>query len=61
MKKYKVFVACDVANIRKVKNIINHTKNSKIKIGYKFGLEFLNSKSGRKFVPKRSGSGLRTI
>ena len=50
MKKYKVFVACDVANIRKVKNIINHTKNSKIKIGYKFGLEFLNSKSGRKFV-----------
>ena len=50
MKKYKVFVACDTANIRKVKNIINHTKNSKIKIGYKFGLEFLNSKSGRKFL-----------
>ena len=50
MKKYKVFVACDTANIKKVKSIINQTKNSKIKIGYKFGLEFLNSKSGRKFV-----------
>ena len=46
----KIFVACDSTNISKVKQIINKTKNSKIKIGYKFGLEFLNSKQGRKFL-----------
>ena len=46
----KIFVACDSTNISKVKQIINNTKNSKIKIGYKFGLEFLNSKQGRKFL-----------
>ena len=52
MKKSKIFVACDSTNISKIKAIINATKNSKIKIGYKFGLEFLNSKNGRKFVSK---------
>jgi orotidine-5'-phosphate decarboxylase len=52
MKKNKIFVACDSNNISKVKRIINETKNSKIKIGYKFGLEFLNSKNGRNFVSK---------
>ncbi len=46
----KIFVACDSTNISKVKQIINKTKNSKIKTGYKFGLEFLNSKQGRKFL-----------
>ena len=30
--------------------IIKKSKTSKLKIGYKFGLEFLNSKNGRKFV-----------
>ena len=50
MKKIKIFVACDSANINKIKTIIRNTKNSKIKFGYKFGLEFLNSKNGRKFV-----------
>ena len=35
-----------------IKKIINHTKSSKLKIGYKFGLEFLNSKNGRAFVSK---------
>ena len=48
----KIFVACDSTNISKVKNIIKKTQNSKIKIGYKFGLEFLNSKNGRSFVSK---------
>ena len=48
----KVFVACDSTNISKVKNIIKKTQNTKIKIGYKFGLEFLNSKNGRSFVSK---------
>jgi len=52
MKKNKIFVACDSNNISKVKRIISETKNSKIKIGYKFGLEFLNSKNGRNFVSK---------
>ena len=50
MKKNKIFVACDSANVSKIKEIINKTKSSKIKIGYKFGLEFLNSRSGRAFV-----------
>ena len=50
MKKNKVFVACDSTNINKVKEIIKKTQNSKIKIGYKFGLEFLNSKKGRSFI-----------
>jgi len=52
MKKNKIFVACDSTNITKIKEIINKTKNSRIKIGYKFGLEFLNSKKGRNFVSK---------
>ena len=52
MKKYKIFVACDSPNIKKVKEIIKQTKNSKITIGYKFGLEFLNSKNGRNFISK---------
>ena len=52
MKKNKVFVACDSTNISRVKNIIKKTQNTKIKIGYKFGLEFLNSKNGRSFVSK---------
>ena len=29
MKKNKIFVACDTTNIRKIKNIIYHTKNNK--------------------------------
>ena len=50
MKKYKVFIACDTTNISKIRKIINNTKNSELKIGYKFGLEFLNSKNGRNFI-----------
>ena len=52
MKKSKIFIACDTTKISTVKEIINKTKNSKIKIGYKFGLEFLNSKNGRNFISK---------
>ena len=50
MKKNKIFVACDTNNISKVKEIIKKTQSSKLKIGYKFGLEFLNSKNGRNFL-----------
>ena len=46
----KVFIACDSTNINKIRNIIKETKNSHLKVGYKFGLEFLNSKNGRQFV-----------
>ncbi len=52
MKKNKIFVACDSNSISKVKKIINKTQNSKIKVGYKFGLEFLNSRNGRNFISK---------
>ena len=52
MKKNKVFVACDSTNILKIKKIIKETQNKKIKIGYKFGLEFMNSKYGRDFLSK---------
>ena len=52
MKKYKIFIACDSANISRIKEIVNKTQSSKLKIGYKFGLEFLNSKKGRNFISK---------
>tara|TARA_B100001287_G_scaffold259926_1_gene247564 strand:+ start:55 stop:732 length:678 start_codon:yes stop_codon:yes gene_type:complete len=52
MKKNKIFVACDTVNISKIKEIIKKTQNSKIEVGYKFGLEFLNSKNGRVFLSK---------
>ena len=52
MKKNKIFVACDSTNISKVKKIISETQNTKLKVGYKFGLEFLNSKYGRSFLSK---------
>ena len=52
MSNKRIFVACDTTDISKVKKIIKYTKNRKLKIGYKFGLEFLNSKNGRAFVSK---------
>ena len=52
MKKNKVFIACDTNNINKVKRIIKDSRSSKIKFGYKFGLEFINSKNGRIFLSK---------
>ena len=52
MKKNKIFIACDSTNVLKIKEIIKKSQTSKLRIGYKFGLEFLNSKNGRKFVSK---------
>ena len=52
MKKSKIFIACDTTNLSKVKSIISQTNTSKIKIGYKFGLELMNSKKGRQFISK---------
>ena len=48
--KKKLFIACDTSKISKVKKILKYTKNKQIKIGFKFGLEFLNSKRGRNFI-----------
>ncbi len=50
MKKPKIFIACDTTNINKIKKIIRVSENSKLNFGYKFGLQLLNSKNGRKFV-----------
>ena len=52
MRKNKVFIACDTTNIKKVKRIIKETKNNELIVGYKFGLEFLNSKYGRQYISK---------
>ena len=52
MKKQKIFIACDSSNIDKIKKIIQLTNTNKLKIGYKFGLEFFYSKEGRKFISK---------
>jgi len=51
MKK-KVFLAIDTTDLKKASKIISLSQTNKIKIGYKFGLEFMNSKKGRKFVSK---------
>ena len=50
----KIFVACDTSNHSKIKKIIQYTQSKKLKIGYKFGLEFFYSKSGRHFLSKIS-------
>ena len=55
MKKPKIFIACDSSNLNKIKKIIKHTNTNKLKIGYKFGLEFFYSKEGRKFISKLKG------
>ena len=50
MKKPKIFIACDTTSLVNVKKIINQSHTNKIIIGYKFGLEFMNSKKGRQFL-----------
>ena len=48
----KIFIAVDTNNVNKAKKIIRDSKTKKIKIGFKFGLEFLNSANGRLFISK---------
>ena len=50
--KNKLFIACDTTKISKIRKIIKETQNNKLIIGYKFGLQFLNSRNGRKFISK---------
>ena len=52
MKKAKIFIACDTTSLTKIKKIIKQSQSDKFKIGYKFGLEFMNSNNGRNFVSK---------
>ena len=54
-KKNKIFIAIDTKNISTAKYIISQSKTNNLKIGYKFGLEFLNSKNGRNFISKIKG------
>ena len=48
----KVFIACDTPYLNKAHKIINQTNTKELRIGYKFGLEFMNSKKGRDFISK---------
>jgi orotidine-5'-phosphate decarboxylase len=48
----KIFIACDTINLKKVNQIINHSKTNKLKISYKFGLEFFLSPGGRNFISR---------
>ena len=50
MNKKKIFIAVDTDNVSKAKKIIKDTQTNRIKVGYKFGLEFFYSKDGRKFI-----------
>jgi len=52
MKKPKIFIACDTSKTSEARKIITKTKNDKLDIGYKFGLEFFYTKDGRKFISK---------
>ena len=48
--KRKIFIACDTTDINRIKRIIRESDNTELNFGFKFGLEFLNSKNGRKFL-----------
>ena len=48
----KIFIACDVNKNSLGQKIIKFSSTKKLKVGYKFGLEFINSKNGRSFISK---------
>ena len=50
--KNKIFIAIDTNSINRARSIIAKSKQKNFKIGYKFGLEFINSKYGREFISK---------
>ena len=49
-----IFIACDTNKTSTARKIIKYSNIKKLKIGYKFGLEFINSKNGRSFISKMS-------
>jgi len=54
MNKFKIFIACDTANPRKLNQVIKQSCAKKLKISYKIGLEFFLSPKGRNFISKLS-------
>ena len=52
MKNKTIFVACDTSDLNKINNILKNTKNKKLKIIPKFGLQFFYSKKGRRYLEK---------
>ena len=52
MKKPRIFIACDTNKPSEVQKIIRESKNDKLDISYKFGLEFFYKKGGREFISK---------
>ena len=50
--KNKIFIAIDTKSLDKAKSIIKQCNIKNFVIGFKFGLQFLNSKNGRNFVSK---------
>ena len=52
MRNKTIFVACDTSNLNQTKNILKKTKNKKLNIIPKFGLQFFYSKNGRSFLEK---------
>ena len=51
-KKLNLFIACDTKKISSARKIIKYTETRKLNIGYKFGLQFLNTKNGRFFISR---------
>jgi len=47
-----IFIACDTVDPKQIKKIVKDTQTKKLNIGYKLGLEFFYSKSGRSFLSK---------
>ena len=50
--KNKIFIAVDTKSNEEARFIIKNSKIKNFKVGFKFGLEFLNSKNGRNFISK---------
>tara|TARA_B100000886_G_scaffold117137_1_gene78778 strand:+ start:2778 stop:3449 length:672 start_codon:yes stop_codon:yes gene_type:complete len=50
--KNKIFIAVDTKSNGEARYIIKNSKVKNFKVGFKFGLEFLNSKNGRNFISK---------
>ena len=51
MKK-RIFIACDTTKQSQINKIIKQSQLKSVDVGYKFGLEFFNSKAGRLFISK---------
>ena len=47
-----IFIAIDTNKLSRASKIVENTNTSKLKIGYKVGLELINSKYGRYFTSK---------